>query len=306
MANAFIDAMKSSCQKGLLGVALLLVATTQLAYPQQSQPEPGSSLVTIRFQSKLVQKELPYIVVLPRDYETAKNKQMEYPVLYLLHGLWGHYTDWTSRTKLTEYAAQHRMVIVTPEGNDGWYTDSATNATEKYETYIVQELIPDVEKRFRVSKERDGRAIAGLSMGGYGAFKFAVKYPDKFVFAASMSGALDAVTWNAKDMVGLEAILKTLSPVFGEAGSQTRLKNDLTRLYGDASENSLSQLPYFYLDCGTEDTFLRSTQNLSDLLLKRKIRHELRLLPGNHGWVYWNQQIPEVLQVASRHLKPPR
>ena len=142
---------------------------------------------TVRFQSKLVGTVLPYNVILPADYD--KSRTTRYPVLYLLHGLMGHYPDWVSRSNVADYAARYRLIVVMPEGNDSWYTNSVTVATDKYETYILDELIPDVQQRYRTIAARYGRAIAGLSMGGYGAIKFGLKSPQTFVFAASMSGA---------------------------------------------------------------------------------------------------------------------
>jgi S-formylglutathione hydrolase FrmB len=195
-------------------------------------------------------------------------------------------------------------VIVTPEGNDGWYTDSAVIAGDKYETYIFEELIPDVQRRFRVFETRAGRAVAGLSMGGYGALKFAVKHSEVFSFAASMSGALDAARWTATDLKNLQSIFRSLAPVFGEAGSSTRLDNDLQRLYSELSTERVSSLPFLYLDCGTEDPLLASTRNFSELLLGRKIPHEVRLLPGGHAWTYWNQQVAEVLRLTAKRLEP--
>src|SRR2546423_3390270 len=161
---------------------LLLLALT--AYGQAP-----ARVETVNFASKLVGLPLPYHVVLPPDYDAATERATRYPVLYLLHGLAGSHDDWVSnRAHLAAHAAQYRIIIVTPEGHDGWYTDSATAPNEKYESYIMQELIPDVERRYRALTTREARAVAGLSMGGYGALKFGVKYPDKFSFVASMSG----------------------------------------------------------------------------------------------------------------------
>src|SRR6266480_7310999 len=147
-----------------------------------------TSVETVQFQSKLVNATLPYNVVLPPDYRTSSTTR--YPVLYLLHGLTGHYSDWLTKTNVADYAAQYRMIVVMPEGKDGWYTDSATVPNDKYESYILRELIPDVEKHYRTIETRFGRGVAGLSMGGYGALKFGLKSPGTFMFAASLSGAL--------------------------------------------------------------------------------------------------------------------
>ena len=119
---------------------------------------PAQRVETVKFESKLVNAVLPYNVVLPKDYDTAHATR--YPVLYLLHGLTGHYSDWVSRTNVADYASHYRLIVVTPEGNDGWYTDSATVATDKYESYILKELIPDVQQRYRTIEARYGRSIA--------------------------------------------------------------------------------------------------------------------------------------------------
>ncbi len=180
-----------------------------------------ASVETIQFQSKLINATLPYSVILPPGYRADATTR--YPVLYLLHGHGGHYTDWLTRTNVADVAAQYRMIIVMPEGNDSWYVDGATGLNDKYESYILQELMPDVDKRYRTIQSRYGRAIAGLSMGGYGAIKYGVKYPATFVFAASMSGAFGATRYTEKEMGGPNwgPFLKT----FGPLGSETRKAN---------------------------------------------------------------------------------
>jgi putative tributyrin esterase len=273
---------------------------TQTSATQAKQTE--SHLHTIQFESKLAGKTLPYIVVLPTDYNQPAAKDKHYPVLYLLHGLFGHYDNWTTHAKLADYASQQSMIIVTPEGNNGWYTDSATVPSDKYETYVIQELIPDVQHRYRTIEAREGRAIAGLSMGGYGALKFGVKYPDKFVFAASMSGALDAASWTQQELGRFEAIWKTIPPVFGESSSPTHSANDLRKLYGELKPEGVAALPFVYLDCGTEDPLLPINRSFVEMLLAKKIPHEYRQLPGAHSWPYWDAQVQEVLKIAARKL----
>ncbi len=258
---------------------------------------------TIQFESKLIGKTLPYNVLLPADYDQAATKMKRYPVLYLLHGLTGHYTNWLEHTRLADYAMPYDLIIIMPEGNDGWYTDSTTTPTDKYESYILRELIPDVEKRFRVDGKRESRAIAGLSMGGYGALKFGVKYPEMFAFAGSMSGALGAASWTESDLRGLQFIWRTLPPVFGPENSATRAANDVDKLYRELPADRIAALPYVYLDCGTEDPLLPSNRGLADILVSRKIPHEYRQLPGNHSWKYWDAQVQEVLRITAKKLR---
>lgn len=266
----------------------------------------GNRVETIQFKSSLTGKTLPYSVLLPEGYASPERRAQSYPVLYLLHGLSGHYSNWLEKTKLAEYAAPYQMIIVTPEGNDGWYTDSASVAADKYESYIMQELLPDVEKRFRALKNRAGRAIAGLSMGGYGALKFALKYPDKFVFAASMSGALDAAARNEGDpRFAWEYLRASIMQTFGAPGSQTRAENDLHKLARNLPAERLASLPFLYLDCGTEDGLLATNRELAQILLERKIPHEFRQLPGKHNWEYWDAQVQEVLRVMGQKVRWP-
>ncbi len=277
-------------------VLLALVSAASLTANAQH-----TSVETIQFQSKLINATLPYNVILPPGYRAAATTR--YPVLYLLHGWGGHYTDWLTRTNIADYAAQYRMIIVMPEGNDSWYIDGAAGINDKYESYILKELMPDVDKRYRTIQSRYGRAIAGLSMGGYGAIKFGLKYPATFVFAGSMSGAFGVTRYAEREMASpnLEPFMKT----FGPLGSETRKANDVFEITHSLSPARVASLPYFYFDCGTEDAAQHFDRNreLSELFLEKKIPHEYRELPGNHSWQYWDQQVQEVVRIAAEKLK---
>lgn len=258
---------------------------------------------TVQFQSKLVNAKLPYNVILPVDYDASSTTR--YPVLYLLHGLTGHYSDWVARTNVADYAADYPLIIVMPEGNDSWYTDSATVETDKYESYILKELIPDVQQRYRTIEARYGRAIAGLSMGGYGAIKFGLKSPSTFVFAGSMSGAISVTRLSEKE-TGASNWARSMQ-LFGPLDSETRKANDLFQLINQLTPARISSLPFFYFDCGTEDSPLIAPSNreLATLMSEKKIPHEYRELPGDHSWAYWDKQVQEVLALASQKLRMP-
>lgn len=279
------------------------VPTVNASRTQTTAPAKNARVQTVSFQSQLVGKTLPYNVVLPVGYDQPAARAMRYPVLYLLHGLTGHYDNWTTRTKVSEYAAAYEIIIVTPEGNNGWYTDSQMAPAEKYETYIIKELIPDVDRRFRTVAKREGRAIAGLSMGGYGALKFGVKYPSMFAFAGSMSGAPNVASWTHEELKSFEFIWRSLHLVFGDDGSATRTANDVPKLYGELSAEAIAALPYIYVDCGTEDPLFPANQSFVSILASRKIPHEYRQLPGRHSWEYWDAQVQEVLKVAIKKMR---
>jgi len=274
-------------------LAIVLLAVLIAFYYQR---ENRVHTETIQFSSNLVGKTLPYDVVLPARYGLISSRQLRYPVIYLLHGWNTHHEAWLSRTALTDYAAEHQLIIITPEGNNGWYTDSATTPNDKYESYILQELIPDVDKRFRTIPNRHARAVAGFSMGGYGALKLGFKHPEVFGFVGSLSGALDA-TSRTDDA--------SIMTTFGDTNSTERKNNDLFRLAAEFPNDRIAQLPYFYLDCGRDDPWLIQNQRFATSLFERRIPVEFRQLPGKHDWPYWNKQAREVLRVASEILAAP-
>ena len=280
----------------LIRITSVLVVALTLCIPALGRVE------TVRFQSKLVNATLPYNVILPADYDTAKTTR--YPVLYLLHGLTGHYNDWVTRTNVADYAAEYRMIVITPEGNDGWYTDSVAITTDKYESYILNELIPDVQQRYRTIEARYGRSIAGLSMGGYGAIKFGLKSPATFAFAGSMSGAFGVTRLTEKE-IGKD--WQDSLKLFGAVGSETRVNNDLFEIIKKLPSARVFALPYFYFDCGTEDAAFIFTSNreIASLMFDKKIPHEFRELPGDHSWAYWDQQVQQVLRIAARKMRLP-
>lgn len=257
--------------------------------------------VTVRdekLQSTLMAREMPYRVILPGGYDTAAEANRKYPVIYLLHGLTGHFNNWTDLTKLKDYASFPTAIYITPEGGDGWYTDSVSNDKEKWESYIIQELVPEVDKKFRTLATRDKRAIAGLSMGGFGSLKFGLKYPDKFVLAGSFSGALGAAQITEKTVPG--AIGKTIDGIFGPDGSDSRKANDLFALVRSLTPEKMKEIPFIYFDCGTEDFLFQSNREFLNLMVEKKVPHEYRQLPGVHDWKYWDKQVQEFLRLADR------
>lgn len=289
----------------MLALFLMIVALVPALYPRAhvSGSAPRISADAVQFHSALINATLPYEVILPRDYRTSTTR---YPVLYLLHGHGGHYTDWPTRTNVADYASQYRFIVVMPEANNSWYVDGARGANDKYESYILHELVPDVDKRFRTIRSRYGRAIAGLSMGGYGAIKYGLKYPATFVFAASMSGAFGVTRYTQNEMGG--ANWEPFMNTFGPVGSETRKANDVFEIARALSPARVASLPYFYFDCGTEDApqHFKANRELSEIFLEKKIPHEYRELPGDHSWGYWDRQVQVVLKIAAEKLQAKR
>jgi len=278
----------------LSGLILSFSAFGQVGEPKAKVAE--EKFQTLRLDSKLMGREMPYRVIVPENY-TNSNETQRYPVIYLLHGLTGHFDNWTDKTKLAQYASAYKVIIVTSEGGDGWYTDSVTVANDKYESYIVQELIPEIDKKFRTLATRDKRSIAGLSMGGYGGMKFGLKYPDKFVLAGSFSGAVQAASYSEKTIGNMG---KAIDAIFGPDNGEVRNANDIFKIVKDLTPEKIKALPFLYVDCGTEDFLFKSNRDFVSLLIEKKVPHEFRELPGAHDWNYWDKQVQEFLRLADR------
>lgn len=283
------------CLASLAHCVVLLMVLFSFSTPIWANEQSKVTVETIQFKSELIGQVLPYNVLLPVTYRQSNKR---YQVLYLLHGLFGRYDDWVTRTNLAEYAVQYDLIIVTPEGHDNWYTDSATVLSDKYESYLIRELIADVDSRFRTIKDRRGRGIAGLSMGGYGAFKYGLKYPNHFAFSGSLSGAFDPARQTDDHPGFLWNILRpSVNSVFGPTNSQTRKANDLHQIADNLTQPQIKSLPYFYFDCGLDDGFLETNRELASIFVRKKIAHQYRQLPGGHDWGYWDRQVREVLRV---------
>ena len=279
---------------------VVLFAMTGAAFGQAPAAKTlAANVVEHKLSSKLMGREMPYRVVLPAGYADAK-ATTRHPVIYLLHGLTGHFNNWTDATKVEEYALAHKFIIVTPEGDNGWYTDSVTKATDKYESYILKELVAEIDAKYRTIADRDNRMIAGLSMGGYGATKFGLKYPEMFSIVGAFSGALGAASFTEKNAAmagrGIDAIM-------GAEDAETRKANDIFKLVRDLTPEKIKALPFIYQSCGNQDFLIQNNRDFMALLVEKKIPHEYRQHPGVHNWVFWDDQIREFLQLAERRMK---
>lgn len=239
-------------------------------------------------------KTLPYRVMLPVGYATDSRR---YPVLYLLHGLTGDENDWWTRTRLSEYAARYHLIIITPGVGDSWYANSASDPQARYEDVIIKDLIPYVDAHYRTVAKREGRAIAGLSMGGLGAIKFALRYPQLFSFAGSFSGAFGVPMLASLGKKPSGRILKELHSIYGDAKSQTRRDNDVLTLLDQPLPKG-SHYPYLYVSVGKSDPLpevSESNPRLNEALHARKLKYEYYERPGTHDWHFWDSEVEFML-----------
>ena len=248
-------------------LALALVTSAGLLQQPAATAQSRERLREESLHSAALNRTMKYRILLPQDYATS---QRRYPVLYLLHGLTGDYTDWTTRTNLAEYTRALPLIVVMPDGENSWYTNAA-NGQARVEDYIVTDLPADVVKKYRTVNSRYGRAIAGLSMGGYGALKLALKRPAQYAVAGSFSGAFGATVEGRYDRMIESTKATPLANIFGPAGSDTRKQNDVVML---AAAVKTASAPYLYVDCGTADSLIAENREVIAALHKTGAAYE--------------------------------
>ena len=239
---------------------------------------------------------MAYRVLLPEGYESSLQR---YPVLYLLHGLGGSYTDWTTRSNVAEYSRTLPLIIVMPDAGNQWYTNAA-DGSARFEDYMTTDLPADVVKKYRTVNSRYGRAIAGLSMGGYGALKLALKRPAAFAMVGSFSGAFGATRAGELERLigGVEA--ERMQKIFGPAGSRTREENDVFTL---AAALKPAAAPYVYIDCGIADnSLIAANREVVVALHKAGVAYEYHEVGGAHTWDYWDRRIREFLPILVKRM----
>ncbi|HTC93611.1 MAG TPA: alpha/beta hydrolase family protein [Terriglobales bacterium] len=246
----------------------------------------------VQFSSASLGDERTLLVILPLDYDTSTSR---YPTLYLLHGYDADITDWARGTNLTAYAAEHHLIIVTPDASRGWYVNSVSDPKARFDDFIVKDVVSYVDAHFRTIPERFARAIAGVSMGGYGATFLGLEHSDTFAAVGSFSGALGIVHMeppkpSTDEPEGLRKFRQEMESRFGTYGSKEQKDRDPFEL---AAKISVEQAPMLFIVCGGEDGLAEINHQFISQLAKRRIAYEYReLSPREHDWNIWNEEIP--------------
>ena len=281
----------SGLLRRLLFVALVLAL---------SLPAAASIVITREFDSTALQRKWSYAVYLPDGYETSN---LKYPVLYLLHGhgqdlyAWvnfGHIQPTTD--ELIAHGEIPPAIIVMPDAGTTWFVDRK----EKMETAVIQDLIGDVQHTFRVIEARNGRVVAGLSMGGYGALRFVLKYPEMFAAAGLLSPAI----YDPEVPQGSGA---RRAGVFGAAEFDPQVWKELN--YPTLWEAFLAKkiaVP-MYINSGDDDDFFIEAEatRLYSLLRKNGQPAELRIVDGAHKWPVWESTIGDAMRYVFRYAARP-
>lgn len=324
--------MVSSKQFILAAILILQLQGVPLQAAEVELPEPApipEGLQTIEFFSPAVGRQMKFDIVLPRDYDGSEKR---YPVLYLLHGYMQNYTVWGRNLGAAFYARNvEDLILVLPDGGNSWFVNYARSddgQLNNWEDHIIRDLIPYVDNNFRSEARREGRAISGLSMGGFGAFALGLRHPHLFVSIGSTSGALAFARTNAaglaagipvtqgnvprsaEDQARFEEVDGFIAEVINIPGFSTQAERTPAGAPFETAAQAeaydpfeiiynvpKSQLPHIYIDSGTEDGLISVARELAQLLMLNNVPFDYMQSRGNHNSEYWRRSVGHMLNI---------
>lgn len=250
------------------------------------------ALIQCDFYSEVLNLSTSMTVILPENTQSQigmENKKFadKHQTLYLLHGLSDDHTIWTRRTSIERYVAELGLAVVMPQVHHSFYTDMEYG--NRYWTFLTEELPVIARSFFPLSDKREDNFVAGLSMGGYGAFKWVLRYPEKFAAAASLSGAVDMATRINPPTEGYDPF----KLIFGDKDI-TGTSDDLLWLLEQGDQTGQVK-PLLYQTCGTEDFLYDANMKFKDACEQTSYKLTTDFGPGDHNWAYWDEKIQDVL-----------
>ncbi len=287
---------------------ILLFAALATSFPLHAQ----SRIDCNALESRILKHPVHYCVYLPASYDSGDTKHpaQTYPVLYFLHGLGDNERTLFNSggwTLLDDLRQKHRIgefLIAAPEGGRTFYINSA-DGTTRYNDFFLQEFIPLIETKYRIQRGRRGRAVSGISMGGYGALRFAFSHPEMFSAVSAQSAALITDSPPELDTAARSGapLGKVLAAVFGSPIEVQRWKNNSPFVLAHRNQAALRRLA-IYFNCGKEDNygFEKGAAALHEQLQKSGVKHEYHSYPGDHSLSYFLAHFTEVMQFHSREF----
>jgi S-formylglutathione hydrolase FrmB len=264
--------------------------------------------------SRILKRAVHYCVYLPSGYDAGATQRpaLRYPVLYFLHGLGDNEQGLFNSggwILFDDLRRQHKMgdfLIVAPEGWRSFYINSADGSV-RYSDFFLQEFMTHIEGKYRIRSGREGRAISGISMGGYGALRFAFAHPELFSAASAQSAALFTQSPQQLDAAADTGLMGVLAPVFGSPINVRHWNENNPFLLAKKNAAALQKLS-IYFNCGQDDNygFEKGAAQLHDELQKEGVKHEYHAYPGDHSATYFLSHFDEVMEFHSRafHLTP--
>jgi enterochelin esterase-like enzyme len=277
---------------------LLLFVIVSLGISSYAQT--GKVFDNLTVTSKILKSERKFAIYLPPDYETS---QRSYPVLYLLHGGGDDQTGWVQFGEvlhITDRAIKDgtstAMIIVMPDadtGRRGYFNDP--KGDWNYEDFFFKELMPYVEKTYRIKGDKRYRAVAGLSMGGGGSFMYALHHPELFSSACPLSASTGPLTLQAAG----EWLERRSETKYTDAEKEKYFKgHSALELVNTMTVDQLKSVRW-YIDCGDDDFLYEGNSLIHIALRKKEVPHEFRIRNGAHNWTYWREALPVVLEFVS-------
>ncbi len=243
------------------------------------------ALLTVQFDAASIGKQSSMLALIPPG-------KGPFPVLYLLHGLSDDHTIWLRRTSIERYVDGLNLIVVMPDGHRSFYVNDPRLGGLAYEDHIVKDVVGFCDRVFPTRPERGSRAVAGLSMGGYGAIMLALNNPAVFGAAASHSGALGFFRKSTGTFREFQPLCDALKGRY-----------DCFRLASRLKRSGKGKMPALRFDCGVDDSLLSHSRDFHRHLLKIGIAHEYEEFPGSHSWSYWDEHIRQTLPFVMRHMK---
>lgn len=278
---------------------LLLLFTLVLLVSFSTFGQNGKVYDNLSMTSTILKSERKFAIYLPPDYETS---QRSYPVLYLLHGAGDDQTGWIQFGEVLRIADNTiregkatPMIIIMPDaktGQRGYFND--IKGEWRYEDFFFEELIPYVEKTYRIKNEKRYRAVAGLSMGGGGSFMYALHHPEMFSSACPLSayiGPLSIEQFKRRNIMNNESYADSVIQNYFEHHNALSLIDKIT-------EKQIKAVRWF-IDCGDDDFLYEGNSLVHIAMRKKEIPHEFRIRDGGHSWTYWRKSLPVVLEFVS-------
>ena len=279
---------------------LRMAALTAMLIPLFSSAQTGKVYDNLSLPSKILKSERKFAIYLPPDYETS---QRNYPVLYLLHGSGDDQTGWVQFGEVQSIADKTfkegdatPMIIVMPDGDTGrrgYFND--IKGDWNYEDFFFQELMPYVEKKFRIKQDKRYRAISGLSMGGGGTFIYALHHPELFSSACPLSASVGPLSLDDAKLN-----VRKNNPTVTDSQIETYYKRYSTLNLLDSLAGDQKKAVRWYIDCGDDDFLYEGNALVHISMRKKEIPHEYRVRDGGHNWTYWRASLPKVLEFVSQ------
>ena len=293
---------------------------------QAAAPRPPG-METVEFYSSAVDRMMKFDIIFPSNYWTTENR---YPVLYLLHGYMQNYTVWGRNLAAGFYARNlDDLMLVLPDGGNSWYVNYARSEggqSNNWEDHIIRDVIGYVDENFRTISRKEGRAISGLSLGGFGAFALGLRHPEMFISIGSTSGALSfARNVGASIAAGREPQARERTPQeearFAQAdsyiskvidipGFSTQIERSPQGSLFETENQANSydpfqiiynipkaQVPHIYIDSGTEDGLITDAREFAQLLMINNIPFDYMQSRGGHTSEYWRRSIGHMMTI---------